>query len=99
MTAALPGDEITILHAQDGKRLAKLFTVATNGVVIRRDFDGATFFSAETVPVAGIRDLCTILRRIEAHEGACIIRGALADGIDPARVRRKKNGADALFSR
>ena len=42
-----PTDTITILHAHDGKRLAKLFTVATNGVVIKRDYDGAAWFSAE----------------------------------------------------
>ena len=97
MTAAPPGEFITILRAHDGKRLAKLFTTATNGVVIKRDYDGATWFSAEAAPVAGIRDVYTVLRRIEPDRGVCAIRGALVDGTYPARVRRKKNGAGAPF--
>jgi hypothetical protein len=90
-------DHITILRAHDGKRLAKMFATATNGVVIKHDYDGATWFSAEAAPVAGIRDVHAVLRCIEADQSACVIRGALADGADPACVRRKKNGPDAPF--
>jgi hypothetical protein len=90
-------DAVTILRAHDGKRLAKMFTTATNGVVRKVDYDGATWFSAEAAPVACIRDVYAVLRHIEADQGACVIRGALAAGADPARLRRKKTGAGAPF--
>lgn len=91
------GETVTVLHAHDGKRLAKTFALATNGQVRRIDFPGATWFRHEAVPVANIDDLAAVLRRLEGDEGACVIRGALAEGADPKRLRRQKVGAGASF--
>lgn len=90
-------DSLTILHAHSGRRLGKLFTTATNGIVVKRDYDCATWFTAEAANVTGIRDVLTVLRRLETERYACVIRGALAEGIDPQRVRRKKVGAGSSF--
>lgn len=90
-------DAVTVLHAHDEKRLAKSFTTATNGVVTKRDYDSATWFSAETRPVDGIRDVHWLLVDLEGDPFAGVIRGALAEGIDPRRVRRKKTGESAPF--
>ena len=66
-------------------------------MVLKRDFDCATFFTAEIVPVTSIRDIHALLCRIEADPHACIIRGAPVAGVDLARVRRKKCGIGASF--
>src|SRR3954466_15313175 len=64
---------LTLLRAHNGRRLAKQFTVATNGKIVRQDYDSATWFCAETVPLAGIRDLHLLLLRLEADRGTCVI--------------------------
>ena len=93
----MSADAVIVLHAHDERRLAKSFTTATNGVVTKRDYDSATWFSAETRPVDGIRDVHRLLVDLEGDPFAGVIRGALAEGIDPRRVRRKKTGEGAPF--
>ena len=82
---------LTVLHAHDGKRLAKRFRVATIGAVTLENYDkGATWFTAEPVAVVGIHDLHQLLRRLEGDPGACIIRGEAAPHVDLARTRKRK---------
>ncbi len=91
-------DHVTVLCAQDGKRLAKRFEIATNGTVIKREYDGATWFTAESEAVSGIHDLHALLCRIEGNPAACIIRGEPVAAADTTRCRRKKTGADPPFT-
>ncbi len=91
-------DTITVLRAHGGRRLAKQFCVATNGVVTKRDYDSATWFRAESVPVATIRDVHALLRGLETDPGTCVIRGEPTAHCDHARTRRRKTGADAPFA-
>lgn len=88
---------LTVLHAHNGRRLAKAFSVATNGMVRKDDFDCAKWFTVETRSVASIDDLHAVLRSLESNPHACVIRGALREGVDPQPLRRRKNGATAPF--
>ena len=90
-------ENVTVLRAHDQRRLAKAFTIATNGVVTKRDYDRATWFTAEERPVAGLRDLHRLLWELEADPFAGVIRGAVAEGADPGRLRRKKTGKAPPF--
>lgn len=92
-----PSCGITILRAHNERRLAKRFALASNGVVRKIDYDSPTWFTAETRAVAGIHDLHAVLQDIEADPHACVIRGALRDGVAPDRVRRRKKGDGAPF--
>ena len=91
-------DTITILRAHNEKRLAKTFTVATNGIVTSRAYDSATWFTAEARHIEGIRSLHSLLVDMEGDPFAGVIRGGLGEGIDPRRVRRKKSGEGAPFT-
>ncbi len=88
------GAALTVLRAHDerGRRryLAKRFDVATIGTVIPRAYDSAKWFTAETVPLAGIRGLHRLLLDLEPDPHACIIRGAAVPGTDLERVRKVK---------
>ncbi len=96
----LPADPnaLTVLRAHDGRRLAKTFFVATNGVIAARAYDRATWFTAESVPVRSLPELHRLLRRLERDTEACVIRGALQPQADPARLRRRKTGEGAPFA-
>lgn len=89
---------VTILRAHDGRRLTKRFTPASNGVVVRQDYDKATWFSAERVRVAGIHDLHRLLIQLEPDTSACIIRGKPVPGADLARTRRRKLENSGAFA-
>jgi hypothetical protein len=84
-------DHLTLLRAHDGKRMAKRFTIASNNRVHVTTYDLATWFSAEAVPLAGIRDIAELLRRLEGQRDACVIRGELLPETDLSRTRRKKS--------
>lgn len=94
----MSGDSVTILRAHDERRMAKRFTVATNGAIAKRDYDSAKLFTAESRPVCGIGDLHRLLVELEADPCACVIRAAPAEGVDLSRVRRKKAGPGAPFT-
>lgn len=94
----MSADIVTVLRAHDERRMAKSFTTATNGVVTSRAYDSATWFTAEPRTVEGIRSLHSLLVELEGDPFAGVIRGALAEGIDPRRVRRKKSGEGAPFT-
>jgi putative DNA primase/helicase len=93
----MSADTVTVLRAHDERRLAKSFTTATNGVVTSRAYDSAVWFTAEPRPVDGIHSLHRLLVELEGDPFAGVIRGALAEGVDPRRVRRKKTGEGAPF--
>jgi hypothetical protein len=45
-------DGLTVLRAHGGKRLTKRFTLASNGVVVARNYDNAMWFAAERLWLA-----------------------------------------------
>jgi hypothetical protein len=88
---------LTVLHAHKRRRLTKTFTVASNGVVVKKDYDNALHFAAERVPLHGILDLHARLQRIESDPHACIIRGEAKPDTDLAWIRRKKAENGGIF--
>ena len=91
-------DHISVLHAHGGKRLAKSFRTATNGVVTKSDYDSATWYRAESAPVASIRDVHALLLRLESDPYSCVIRGEPTANCNRGRTRRRKAGANAPFA-
>lgn len=83
-------DRLTILRPLGRQQLAKAYSVAPNGQVVKRDWADVKVFSAETVPVASVHDLLRELRRIEPDARACVIRGEPVAGADMSATRRKK---------
>ena len=103
MTAADPiADTVTILRTVSHRLLmAKQFTIAANGQVVKRDYSNAATFRVEEAPAGGINDLFRILQRVERDPSACVIRGKPIEGTNLAATSRKKqenggNFADVL---
>ena len=93
-----PTDAITLLRAHDNKRMAKRFAIASNNRVAVTTYDLATWFSAEAVPVTGIRDIAELLHRLEGQRDACVIRGEPLPETDLSRTRRKKAEKGCTFA-
>ncbi len=91
-------DHLTLLRAHNGKRMAKRLTIGGNNAIDMVSYDKATWFSAEAVPVAGIRDIADLLRRLENRRDACAIRGEPLPGTDLSRLRRKKEEHGGVFA-
>ena len=64
----------TILQAP-GRCLTKTFATS-KGRVVKRAYDSATWFHAQTRDVATVDELADLLRRLERHPDCCIIRAA-----------------------
>ena len=93
-----PPDTVTVLHAHSSRMLAKRFKLASNGIVVRSDYDNPSWFTAEVVPVGDIHDLHDLLLRLDGDPHACAIRAAPAEGTNLVRTRRRKSGRDAPFA-
>ncbi|WP_285675081.1 hypothetical protein, partial [Paralimibaculum aggregatum] len=87
-------EDITILRALDGRRLAKRWS---RGHARLASHDNAKWFSVETATLSGARDLAGLLGRLSGDPFACVIRGVPRSGIDPNRTRRTCRGSDACF--
>jgi len=78
----------TVLRALDGKRLAKVIRQDGDGPVEISDFDKAYEFTATPASVLTLHDLYHQLAELQDDPHACIVRGAIAEGANPARMRR-----------
>lgn len=84
--ASLPArDGVTVLRALDREALCKQWARAPRGAGWKlaatpggqwwsKDYDLATWFSAETVEIAGARDLADLLAPLSGDPHACVIR-------------------------
>ncbi len=92
-------DSVTILRPLLTRmRLAKEYSLAPSGQVVRRVWPLAKRYRAICKPVAGIHDLLAALQAIEPNPAVCIIRGEPIEGADlenTARKARKNGGAFA----
>ncbi len=91
-------DAITILRpVRYGAQVAKTFTVASNGQVVKRDFPDVKTFHVTVAPVDGIEALHHTLLSIEADATACVIRGQPDAKADLSGIRRQKRQNGGLF--
>ncbi|MBP0447281.1 hypothetical protein J8J14_21140 [Roseomonas sp. SSH11] len=68
-------ESLTVLRTIGKLVMAKLYAIAPNGLVVKRDYSNARTFCVKSIPVGGIHDLLSALRRIETDPTACVIRG------------------------
>ena len=99
---AAPSSGLTVLRAVSDKPATKVFRRDRKGNVIKQAFGREMHFSAEAVPLADIRALAEVLRRLEGDKRAFVVRGELVEGANPARTRRLMNkdtttGEEAAF--
>lgn len=88
-------DSITIIRSRRGKRLAKL--IRPDGTV--EDYDSAFLYDLIERPVADLRHLTELLRRLMARPDCAVVRGQITDPARASNVRRlafrcKKTGDD-----
>lgn len=85
------GESVSILRTLPGPDRETLTKVWRNGPdgPIKENYSRAARFNYESRPCQDIRELSAILSELEADPHAMIIRGRLADDIDPRNVRRK----------
>jgi hypothetical protein len=84
-------DGVSILRTLPGtdrKAATKVWRNGPDGPV-KENFGMAARFDYEFQPCQNIRDLSLILKQLNNDPYAMVIRGELADGVDPRRVRRK----------
>jgi predicted P-loop ATPase len=79
---------LTILRTL-GPLATKKFSIdPVTAAVVKTPFGNARYFSAQTVEITSIYDLSAKLFKLESDRRASVVRGALAEGVDPARMRR-----------
>ncbi|WP_043838388.1 hypothetical protein [Muricoccus aerilatus] len=83
-------ENLSILRTVGKMLMAKSFSIAPNGLVVKRDYSNARTFRVELAPVGGVHDLLSVLRRIERDPTACAIRGVPNDSTDLNSTRRMK---------
>jgi hypothetical protein len=86
---------LTILRPISGAKLAKEYTVAANGQVVKRDYPEVATFKAQCVAVDSLAALHRVLVVIERDPTACVIRGKPRDDANLARtprLKRRPNG-------
>ena len=74
---------MTIMRAR-GRRMAK--TVLSGGKF--KGYDDAKHYNAETLHLAGLKDLWSALHRLLPLHDRCIVRGKLIHGEQASRIRR-----------
>jgi hypothetical protein len=81
------GDQITLLLAGDGKKLAKRFEADGS----KRQYDNAYRFASLTLPASSIQELGSIMRYVaeHRHRNICVIRGAARPRVDKNQVHRR----------
>jgi len=95
-------DTITILRSPDPKKeLRKIWTKRDDEYWYKRDFNPRLkWFCAEQVQLQDLGDLANLLTRLEHEPEACLVRGEIAEGRDPNRLRRnttKYHGAKGFL--
>src|SRR3712207_3373187 len=91
-------DTITVLRPCNGQSLAKAYTIASNGKVVKRDFPDVAMYRVTLEQADGIDSLHRLLERIERDPTACVIRGQPNAGADLNRARRKKAENGGVFA-
>lgn len=79
----------TVLTALGGKRLAKRFRQIGDGPIEVDDYDNAYEFSARAEIVETPRDLYHRLAELQDDPFSCIVRGAIAEGANRAKMLRR----------
>jgi len=90
-------DLLTVLRACAGHRLAKSYSIAANGCVVKRAYPNAKYFSVEAIRSDGIETLYRLLRDLEREPTACVIRGRPDPEADLCRARRMKRENGGIF--
>lgn len=92
MKAALGTDApagFTVLTAHGEKRLAKVIRQHGDGPIEVDDYDKAYEFTARAETVATSRDLYHRLAELQDDPLSCVVRGAIAEGANPAKMLRR----------
>jgi hypothetical protein len=81
--SALAPPSVTVLRARDGKLMAKRFTGPSYAVTEYDEAFEFHYLDLEELAPNNVEELSDVLTTLESDPHAVIIRGVLADGIDP----------------
>jgi hypothetical protein len=82
-------DQMTVLHALDGKFATKRITRTQDGKIKIKGYDRSYWFRVEQRPIDGFDDLAAALTGLTGDPHAFVIRGEPRPGIDRNRARRR----------
>jgi predicted P-loop ATPase len=78
----------TVLRTLGPLATKKFVIDPLTGEIAKTPYGNAKWFSARAVEVKDIYDLSSKLMTLECDSRACVVRGGLAEGADPTRMRR-----------